>query len=107
MSDELFIIHLNNPNGKRLLKKADKLEEVVNLLTALNKGSVYLKEHSFMSFEYDESIDDGLYLIKDNDYLHVFKVETITLKGYLYDSVYKNKNVVNRYELIRGNYGQL
>ena len=107
MADELFIIHLNGSTGKRLLKKADKIEEVVTLLTALNKGSVYLKNTSFLTFEYDETLEDGLYLVKDGDYINVFKVETITLKGYMYDSRYKNKNVINRYELVKGSYGQL
>jgi hypothetical protein len=106
-SDQYFIIHLNHTGGKKIVKKADKLEDAVNLITVLNKGSQFLKNESFISFNENDGIVDGLYVVYDNKFINVYKLETLKLEGYFYNSVYRIRNAVNRYELIKGNYNDL
>jgi len=85
-----------------ILKQCDNQDDALTFLTQINKGSEHLKVHNFGSFECDDTLEDGLYVIKQDSMIRVYKLESLTLDGYLYSSTYKTRKVVTSYELIKG-----
>jgi hypothetical protein len=98
---DIYIVHLSGKE-KQIVKRCENDDEVIQFITAINKGSSFLKNESFESFEYNDERTDGVYVVKDGDFVKVFKLETLCLTGYVYNSVYKVRKCINSYELIKG-----
>lgn len=96
---DIYIVHLSEKK-KKIVKQCENENEVIQFITAINKGSSYLKNNTFESFEYNDDECDGVYVVKDGDFVKVFKLETLCLTGYLYNSIYKVRRCLNSYELI-------
>lgn len=102
-----YIVHRFSSKEKNIVKRCETEDEVITFITAVNKGSVYLKSETFESFEYNDERDDGVYIVKDNNFVRSYKMEHLVLDGFLYSSTYIVKKVLNEYELIQGNTAQL
>lgn len=103
---DIYVVHLCGKE-KKIVKRCENDDDVIQFITAVNKGSVFLKGDSFESFEYNDDRDDGVYVVKDGNYIKVMKLQLLILNGYLYNSSYKIRNELNSYELICGETGQL
>ena len=104
---DIYVIHLCGKD-KKIVKKCENEDEVIQFITAVNKGSTYLRNQTFETFEYNQNErEDGIYVVKDGNYIKVFKQQLLTLNGYLYSSSYIVLNELNSYELIEGKTGQL
>ncbi len=92
-----------NGKSRTVLKESKDENEAILFICKINKGSEHLKVFStFDSFEVDDTLDDGLYVIKENTFVRVYKLESLKLDGYLYSSVYKTRKVAASYELVQG-----
>lgn len=98
---DTYVVHLVGKE-KEIVKRCENEEEVIKFIMAINKGSSYLKNDSFESFEYNDEREDGVYVVKDGNYIKVFKLELLTLNGYILTSSYKIRKELNHYELIKG-----
>ena len=88
--------------SRTVLKESATDDEAVLFICQINKGSEYLKMHTFESFEADESLGDGLYVIKQDSIVRVYRSEMLTLDGYMYSSMYKTRRISVSYELVHG-----
>jgi hypothetical protein len=102
---DIYVVHLCGKD-KKIVKRCENDEEVIQFITAVNKGSSYLSD-TFELFEYNNDREDGIYVVKDGNRIKVFKLQLLTLNGYLYSSSYTIRNELNSYELIHGETGQL
>jgi hypothetical protein len=98
---DTYVIHICGKEKKIVKRCKDELD-VIQFITAVNKGSSYLKNESFESFEYNDEHDDNVYIVKEGNLIRVIKLQTLILTGYVYSSTYKIRNILNEYELVEG-----
>jgi hypothetical protein len=105
----LFIVHLNHSGKeKQIVKKEEKIEDAIEFIKSCNRGSSYLKIETVVNFLVNESYDDGVYIIYEDDQVKVYRLERLTFDGYLYgSSTYLMRKLVNEYEIIKGNFNEL
>ena len=99
---DIYVVHLSGKD-KKIVKKCENDDEVIQFITAVNKGSTYLKNETFETFEYNDDREDGVYIVKDGNRVKVLKLQLLTLNGYIYSSSYTIRNELNCYELIPSN----
>lgn len=99
--EEFYIVHLT-PKRKCVVHQTSELEKAIEFVKEKNEGSTYLDGDSGEKFLVNEELEDGLYIVTDddNDIVKVYKLETVNSLGYIYNSQYKNRELVNEYELI-------
>jgi len=105
----LFIVHLNHTGKeKRIVKKVSKFEDAVDFVKSCHRNSQYLKSESFESFLVNDCLDDGVYVISENEnHIKVMRIEKMLFEGYLYNSNYVMRKQVNEYEIIKSISGDL
>ena len=103
--EEFYIVHLT-PKHKCVIHKTSDLEKAIEFVKEQNEGSTYLDGETVDKFLVNYELEDGLYIVidDDNDLIKVYKLETTTSIGYIYNSQYKNRELVNEYELITKKY---
>lgn len=103
--EEFYIVHLT-PKRKCVIHKTSELEKAIEFIKEQNEGSTYLDDETVEKFSVNDELEDGLYIVTDdeNDLVKVYKLGTITSLGYIYNSQYKNRELVNEYELILKKY---
>jgi len=99
-----FVVHLNHSGKeKQIVKKEDKIEDVIDFIKLCNRGSSYLKNETVENFLVNDKLDDGVYIIHEDNIVKVYKVERMLFEGYVYNSEYIMRKCSNEYELINGN----
>jgi len=60
----LFVVHLNHSGKeKQIVKKEEKIDDVLEFIKSCNRGSNYLKNETVEKFLINESLDDGVYIV--------------------------------------------
>lgn len=87
---------------KFVIKRLDHLKEAINFVQSKYNGSVYLKDVNTEQFLSMSNLADGIYIIIDDnlDLIKVYKLDTITLNGYIYNSTYIIPKQIDEYEMI-------
>lgn len=95
------IVHLTSER-KYVVHKTSKLDKAIEFIREQNEGATYLENETINKFLVDDELDDGLYIITDddNDIIKVYRLETYISTGFLWSTPYKNRKLINEYELI-------
>lgn len=100
MENGFFILEVTTKR-KYVIQKSNNWIKTIEYISKSNSDAKYLENDTIDEFLYKD-YDDGFYIVCDdlNDRIKVYKISTVVSVGYIYNSTYKNKEVVKEYELI-------
>jgi hypothetical protein len=97
--EELSLIRLGEKY--RLVHQGSNLCQIVNFIRNKYEKCIYVELDTIDMFLGSDKYKDGVYIIaNDDDHIRVYQVDTIFSGGYVYNSVYRDKTLIDEYMVI-------
>ena len=101
MGKMINLLHLNK-NTKTLVYSSNDIENIVKFVKGKHPGACLVENTLIEDFLLNDRNKDGLYILSDestNQFL-IYKVDTVFSSGYIYNSVYREIDIIDTYELV-------
>jgi hypothetical protein len=98
---EVVLVRLAN-DRMNIVFKSDNLNDIIDYVKSQYQDSIYLEDEDVSTFLASDKFKDGNYILVDDvdDNIFVYNVDTLFSSGYIYNSIYREKQLMDEFKLI-------